>query len=62
MLSFSLVGKVSGTIDGMHLDGIVRPWVKSGAIGAEASSLGGAILPLYSNYAPNGTVLLNLPV
>jgi len=57
----TLVGKISSTIEGMRLDGVVRPWIRSGAIGGNAPTLGGAILPLYSNFAPNGTVLLNLP-
>lgn len=57
----SLVGKIASEIEKMRLDGVVRPWVRGGAIGAKASTLGGAILPLYSNFVPNGTVLLNLP-
>ena len=54
----SLVSDIANHVGTMPLDGIVRPWVKSGAIGAKAATLGGAMLPLYSNFAPNGTILL----
>jgi predicted NBD/HSP70 family sugar kinase len=57
----TLVGKISNNIETMRLDGVVRPWVRGGSIGAKAATLGGAILPLYSNFAPNGIILDNLP-
>jgi predicted NBD/HSP70 family sugar kinase len=56
-----LVNAVSAELNAMRLDGIVRPWVHSGSVGAEAPSLGSAILPIYSNFVPNDTILRNLP-
>lgn len=56
-----MVEHVSKGLAALSLEGIVRPWVRGGTIGAKATILGGALLPLYSNFAPNGTSLLTLP-
>lgn len=34
----------------------------AGSIGSDARAWGGAVLPLYSNFAPDRDVLLKLPV
>lgn len=57
----SFVSQIGDQLAAMRLDGIVRPWVRGGAIGAEAVSLGSAILPIYTNFVPNDNILRNLP-
>ncbi|WP_444885546.1 ROK family transcriptional regulator [Microbulbifer sp. PSTR4-B] len=38
--------------------GVFKPQIMSGKIGIDAIAIGGAILPFYSNFAPDKTVLL----
>lgn len=38
--------------------GVFKPQIMSGRIGIDAIAIGGAILPFYSNFAPDKTVLL----
>ncbi|WP_158240710.1 ROK family transcriptional regulator [Telmatospirillum siberiense] len=57
----ALVEKIAAAMDGLSLDGVVRPWIRNGTIGAKAPILGSALLPLYSNFVPNGIPLLTLP-
>lgn len=56
-----IIDHVSTGLEHFSLDGIVRPWVRGGTIGAKATILGGALLPLYSNFVPTGTSLPNRP-
>ena len=47
-------------LDQLDFTGIVRPDLITGTIGNDARALGGAILPLYSSFAPDKEVFLNL--
>jgi hypothetical protein len=39
---------------------VQRPAVHAGAIGSDARALGGALLPLYANFAPDRELFLKL--
>ena len=41
-------------------EGVVRPEVLAGTIGSDARAIGGALLPLYSNFAPDRDLFLKL--
>ena len=53
-----LVDMVSRQIKRAGVPGIFIPHIYSGMIGADAVSRGGAILPFYSEFAPNKSILL----
>ena len=53
-----LTARIDDELDRLNFSGLVRPGVKPGTIGNDARALGGAILPLYSCFAPNKEVLL----
>jgi len=57
-----LVEMTGQALDRMDLEGLLRPQLAAGALGNHARALGGAILPLYSNFAPDREVLLKLGV
>ena len=57
-----LAGLIDKALDRMDLEGLLRPRLIAGALGNDARALGGAILPLYSNFAPDRDVLLKLGV
>jgi predicted NBD/HSP70 family sugar kinase len=41
-------------------EGVVRPAVLAGTIGADARAIGGALLPLYANFAPDRDLFLKI--
>ena len=45
---------------GAAWEGVARPAVLEGAIGADARAMGGALLPLYANFAPERDLFLKL--
>lgn len=47
-------------LDRFDLEGLQRPQLLAGALGNDARALGGAILPLYAEFAPDREVLLKL--
>jgi predicted NBD/HSP70 family sugar kinase len=55
-----LMAAVAGALDGYDWEGVQRPGVHSGAIGPDARALGGALLPLYANFAPDRELFLKL--
>jgi predicted NBD/HSP70 family sugar kinase len=57
-----LVSAIETEMAGIDQEGLVRPQLLPGSIGNDARALGGAILPLYSNFAPDREVLLKLGV
>ncbi|MCB1715895.1 MAG: ROK family transcriptional regulator [Candidatus Competibacteraceae bacterium] len=57
-----LVTLIEDALDRMDLEGLLRPRLVAGTLGNDARALGGAILPLYSNFAPDRDVLLKLGV
>ena len=53
-----LVDRTQKAFSGLDLEGLIIPQIVAGSIGANARALGGAILPLYSAFAPDREVLL----
>jgi hypothetical protein len=51
---------VTGALDRYNWEGVQRPAVHAGAIGSDARALGGALLPLYANFAPDRELFLKL--
>jgi predicted NBD/HSP70 family sugar kinase len=54
----ALLSCVSETLDRYSWEGVVRPHLLPGAIGSDARALGGAMLPLYANFAPDRELFL----
>ncbi len=55
-----LVREVEGAMKGYSWEGVARPAVMAGTIGSDARALGGAMLPLYSNFAPDSELFLKI--
>jgi predicted NBD/HSP70 family sugar kinase len=53
-----LVEMVSRRLDHVAPSGVFKPDILTGKVGANAVAMGGAILPFYSNFAPDKTVML----
>lgn len=49
---------VQAALDRYDWRGVVRPAVLAGTIGSDARALGGALLPLYANFAPDRDLFL----
>jgi predicted NBD/HSP70 family sugar kinase len=56
----ALLAEVDGALARYSWEGIARPELLAGTIGADAGALGGALLPLYANFAPDHAVFLKL--
>ena len=41
-------------------EGVTRPRLLAGTIGSDARALGGALLPLYANFAPDRELFLKV--
>ena len=41
-------------------EGVARPALLAGTIGSDARALGGALLPLYANFAPDRDLFLKV--
>ncbi len=57
-----LMAGLSATLGHYNWEGIQRPQVQTGTIGSDARALGGALLPLYANFAPDRDLFLKLEV
>ena len=55
-----LMGEVEKALDYYSWEGITRPEVLAGTIGSDARAIGGALLPLYANFAPDRDLFLKL--
>lgn len=55
-----LMAGLSGALEGYNWEGVQRPQVQTGTIGSDARALGGALLPLYANFAPDRDLFLKL--
>lgn len=53
-----LISHVESALDLHCWEGVTRPQIHPGSIGADARALGGAMLPLYADYAPDPEVFL----
>ena len=56
----ALLARVEKALDGYDWEGVVRPVLRAGTIGSDARALGGALLPLYANFAPDRDLFLKL--
>jgi predicted NBD/HSP70 family sugar kinase len=53
-----LVSMTQRRLDSLEQKNLFIPQVQQGSLGEDAIAIGGAILPLYSHFAPDRTVLL----
>jgi len=56
----ALLDELSNALDHHNWEGVLRPPVLPGTIGSDARALGGALLPLYANFAPDRDLFLKL--
>ena len=55
-----LIQRIEAAMDRYDWEGITRPTAQAGTIGSDARALGGALLPLYANFAPDHDLFLKL--
>ncbi|MBA5689016.1 ROK family transcriptional regulator [Rugamonas apoptosis] len=55
-----LMAGVSDALARYNWEGVQRPQIQMGTIGPDARALGGALLPLYANFAPDRDLFLKL--
>jgi predicted NBD/HSP70 family sugar kinase len=56
----ALLAEIGRALDRYDWEGVVRPAVLAGTIGSDARAIGGALLPLYANFAPDRDLFLKL--
>jgi predicted NBD/HSP70 family sugar kinase len=54
------LGAVNHALDQYNWEGVSRPALLEGTIGSDARAMGGALLPLYANFAPDRELFLKL--
>ena len=59
-LQAALEHSLALAMDRYSWEGVTRPAVLSGTIGSDARALGGALLPLYANFAPDRDLFLKI--
>ena len=59
-LQAALLDAVEGALAGYSWEGVTRPRLQAGAIGPDARAIGGALLPLHANFAPDRDLFLKL--
>ena len=55
-----VLAETNAALDRFSWEGIARPELLAGAVGADARAIGGALLPLYANFAPDRDLFLKL--
>ena len=55
-----VIAAVNAALDLYDWEGVARPQVLEGTIGSDARAMGGALLPLYANFAPDRDLFLKL--
>ncbi|WP_370446390.1 ROK family protein [Glaciimonas sp. PCH181] len=55
-----LLTEIETSLTYYNWEGITRPTVHAGTIGSDARAIGGALLPLYANFAPDHDLFLKL--
>ena len=55
-----LIAAVEPALDRHSWEGVARPALLAGTIGSDARAIGGALLPLYANFAPDRDLFLKL--
>ena len=56
----AVIAAVNQSLDHYDWEGVARPAVLEGTIGSDARAMGGALLPLYANFAPDRDLFLKL--
>jgi len=56
----ALLSATTAALDRYSWEGVVRPQLLAGTIGSDARAIGGALLPLYANFAPDRDLFLKL--
>jgi predicted NBD/HSP70 family sugar kinase len=56
----ALLDRVAQALGGYSWEGVAQPQLRAGTIGSDARALGGALLPLYANFAPDRDLFLKL--
>jgi predicted NBD/HSP70 family sugar kinase len=56
----ALLSHVDGALNHYSWEGVARPAVLGGTIGSDARALGGAMLPIYANFAPDQDLFLKI--
>jgi predicted NBD/HSP70 family sugar kinase len=56
----ALLAEVERSLDRYSWEGVARPVVMPGTIGSDARAIGGALLPLYANFAPDRDLFLKI--
>jgi predicted NBD/HSP70 family sugar kinase len=56
----ALLAETSHALDRYDWQGVARPAVLAGTIGSDARAVGGALLPLYANFAPDQDLFLKI--
>lgn len=56
----ALLASVDEAMNGYNWEGVTRPVLRAGTIGSDARALGGALLPLYANFAPDRDLFLKV--
>ena len=56
----ALLAEVGRDLDRYDWEGVMRPAVLAGTIGSDARAIGGALLPLYANFAPDRDLFIKL--
>jgi predicted NBD/HSP70 family sugar kinase len=56
----ALLAEVERALDCYSWEGVARPVVLPGTIGSDARAIGGALLPLYANFAPDRDLFLKI--
>ena len=56
----ALLGDLAGALDRYSWEGVARPALLAGTIGSDARAIGGALLPMYANFAPDRDLFLKL--
>lgn len=56
----ALVAALGAAMDGYSWEGVTKPQLLPGTIGSDARAIGGALLPLYANFAPDRELFLKV--
>ncbi len=56
----ALLAELEVALDRYNWEGVTRPVLLPGTIGSDARAIGGALLPLYANFAPDRDLFLKL--
>jgi predicted NBD/HSP70 family sugar kinase len=59
-LQAEVLRAVADALDRYNWEGVVRPQLLPGTIGPDARAIGGALLPLYANFAPDRDLFLKV--